>query len=579
MNKSVFRRVTATVFKYKSKLILSVLFAVINVASALLIPVMIGKAIDCAVGVGQVDFQALYDYILKIIVMFIIGALSQWMLSVLNNAIAFNCVKDLREGVFHKIENLDISYLDSRPHGEIISLTAADADQFADGLIMGFSQLFTGSLTILGTLAIMLYYNWKIALLVVLITPVSIFVAKFIAGHTYSMFKKQSEIRAEQTGFINEMIGGLKVVHAFSHEKANSEKFSEINDRLADASLKATFFSSLTNPCTRFVNAIVYACVAAAGAFAVISTPAFTVGLLTCFLSYANQYTKPFNEISGVITEMQNAFACAGRIFEFIDLPNQSDDAPATGDDSTDGDVLIDNVWFSYSPEKELIKNLNLKVSAGQRIAIVGPTGCGKTTLINLLMRFYDVNSGDIRIDGQSIYSMPRESLRKKFGMVLQDTWLRSGTIRENICMGKPDATDEEIISAAKSAHAHSFIKRLPNGYDTVIEEDGGSLSQGQKQLLCISRIMLSLPPMLILDEATSSIDTRTEIKIQNAFATLTAGKTSFIVAHRLSTIKEADIILVMKDGNVIEQGSHAELLNNNGFYSQLYNSQYAKST
>lgn len=579
MNKSVIMRVLKTVWQYKLQLFASLFFAVINVASALLIPIFIGRAIDCAIGVGTVDFSALSMCIIKIVISFIIGALSQWLLAVFNNSIAYNCVRDLRKDIFHKIEKLDIAYLDGRPHGEILSLSAADTEQFSDGLIMGFSQLFTGVLTILGTLGIMLYYNWKIAVLVVLITPVSLFVAKFIASRTYSMFKKQSEIRAKQTGFINEMIGNLKVVHAFSHEDENVEKFSEINDDLAKASLKATFFSSLTNPCTRFVNALVYACVAAAGAFAVITTPTFTIGLLTSFLSYANQYTKPFNEISGVITELQNAFACAARIYEFIDLPNQSDDVQNIENIETNGRVDIENICFSYSPDRKLIENLILNVKSGQRIAIVGPTGCGKTTLINLLMRFYDVDSGDILIDNRSIYSMPREQLRKNFGMVLQETWLRSGTIRDNICMGKPDATDDEIIAAAKAAHAHSFIKRLPDGYNTVIDEDGGNLSQGQKQLLCISRIMLSLPPMLILDEATSSIDTRTEQRIQEAFTTLTAGKTSFIVAHRLSTIKEADIILVMKDGNVIEQGSHDELLSANGFYATLYKSQFVHSS
>ncbi len=578
MNKSVIKRVLKTVWQYKLQLLLSLLFAIFNVAAALLIPIFIGEAIDCAMGEGLVDFTALSVSIIKIVICFCIGAFSQWLLGIFNNSVAYNCVRDLREAVFHKIENLDIAYLDTKPHGEILSLCAADTEQFSDGLIMGFSQLFTGVLTILGTLGIMLYFNWKIALLVVLITPISLFVAKFIASRTYSMFKKQSEIRAIQTGFINEMVGNLKVVHAFSHEDENSKNFDEINDELSKASLKATFFSSLTNPCTRFVNALVYACVAAAGAFAVISTPTFTVGLLTSFLSYANQYTKPFNEISGVVTELQNAFACAARIYEFIDLPNQSDDIDSVLNTKTNGNVSIENICFSYSIERKLIKNLTLNVNSGQRVAIVGPTGCGKTSLINLLMRFYDVNSGDIKIDNESIYHMPRENLRKKFGMVLQETWLRSGTVRDNICMGKPDATDDEIIAAAKSAHAHSFIKRLPDGYNTTIDEDGGNLSQGQKQLLCISRIMLSLPPMLILDEATSSIDTRTEQRIQKAFATLTHNKTSFVVAHRLSTIKEADIILVMKDGNVIEQGNHEQLLDKNGFYAELYNSQFIRN-
>ncbi len=579
MNKSVVKRVLSTVLQYKLALFASLFFALVNVSTSLIIPILVGESIDCAIGVGLVDFNTLFLNIIIIFICFLVSALSQWLLNICNNSIAYNCVRDLRRAVFYKIEKLDISYLDSHPHGEILSLCTADSDQFSDGLIMGFSQLFTGILTILGTLGIMLYFNWKIALLVVLVTPISLFVAKYIASSTYSMFKKQSEIRAEQTGFINEMIGNLKVVHAFSHEKANSEEFENINERLSNASLKATFFSSLTNPCTRFVNALVYACVAAAGAFAVISPAStFSIGLLTGFLSYANQYTKPFNEISGVITELQNAFACAARIYEFIDLPDQAAEQKYDDMDSIKGDIFINNISFSYNDDQKLISDFTFNVKSGQRIAIVGPTGCGKTTLINLLMRFYDVNSGDILIDGISIYDIPRHRLRKSFGMVLQDTWLRSGTIRDNICMGKSDATDDEIIAAAKAAHAHSFIKRLENGYDTIIDEGGGNLSQGQKQLLCIARIMLSLPPMLILDEATSSIDTRTEHHIQKAFATLTKGKTSFIVAHRLSTIKEADIILVMKDGNVIEQGNHTELLAANGFYATLYKSQFLKS-
>ncbi len=579
MNKAVVKRVASTVLKYKVQLLVSLLFAIINVASALLIPIFIGEAIDCSVGKGAVDFQALWISAAKIIISFSIGAASQWLMGILNNSVSFNCVRDLREGVFHKIQQLDISYLDNRQHGDILSLSTSDTEQFSDGLIMGFSQLLTGALTILGTLGIMLYFNWMIALLVVLITPVSLFVAKFIASRTYSMFKKQSQIRAEQTGFINEMIGNLKVVQAFSQQSNSLDKFCLINDELSKASLKATFFSSLTNPCTRFVNALVYACVATAGAFAVINTPTFTIGLLTSFLSYANQYTKPFNEISSVITELQNAFACASRIYEFIDLPNQSNDAVGAQSNSVCGNVELKNVCFSYTAERKLIENLSLNVKSGQRVAIVGPTGCGKTTLINLLMRFYDVNSGDILIDGESIYSIPRFELRKKFGMVLQETWLRSGTVRDNICMGKTDATIDEIMAAAKASHAHSFIKRLPNGYDTILDENGGNLSQGQKQLLCITRIMLSLPPMLILDEATSSIDTRTEQRIQKAFATLTKGKTSFIVAHRLSTIKEADVILVMKDGNVIEQGTHSELILANGYYATLYKSQFMQAS
>ena len=579
MKKSTFLRVLSSVSKYRVRLSLSVLFALLQVFFALVIPIIVGNAIDRVTSESIIDFAKLSQDILLILLCIGVSSVSQWFLTVCNNAVAYNCVRDLRKAVFDKTQKLDLSYIDSHPHGQILSLTAADVDQVADGLIMGFSQLITGVLTIVGTLSIMLYYSWQIALVVVVVTPLSLFVAKFIASKTHNMFKKQSSTRAEQTAFIDEVIGNLKTVKAFSREDNTLSQFDEINDRLQKCSLSAVFFSSLTNPCTRFVNSIVYACVAAVGAIAVISTPAtFTVGLLTCFLNYANQYTKPFNEISGVITELQNAFACAGRIYDYIDLPDQESDENNADLGTAEGNVSFENVSFSYSKDRELIKNLNLNVSKGMHIAVVGPTGCGKTTLINLLMRFYDVDNGDIRVDGTSIYNLTRHSLRSNYGMVLQDTWLRTGTIRDNIIIGKPDATDDEVIAAAKATHAHSFIKRLPNGYDTVIGEDGGSLSQGQKQLLCITRIMLSLPPMLILAEATSSIDTRTEMRIQKSFAKLTAGKTSFVVAHRLSTIIESDLILVMKDGNVIEQGNHKELLNKKGFYYNLYNSQFVKT-
>ncbi len=578
MKKSVVLRILSSVGRYKGRLILSFAFALIQVLFALLIPILVGEAVDIVTAKG-IDFNALANTLLQIVLCIAFSALSQWLLSVCNNAVAYNCVRDLRSAVFAKTQRLELSYIDSHSHGEILSLIASDVDQVAEGLIMGFSQLFTGVLTILGTLGIMLYYNWKIAIVVVFVTPLSLFVAKFISGKTHDMFKKQSQTRAEQTGLIDEMVGNLKTVKAFAREEANLEKFDEINGRLQKCSLNAVFFSSLTNPCTRFVNSVVYACVAAVGALAVIMSPStFTVGLLTCFLNYANQYTKPFNEISSVITELQNAFACAGRIYDYIDLKEQESDSDCSYIDEIAGDVSFETVSFSYNEDKELIKDLNLYVNKGMHVAIVGPTGCGKTTLINLLMRFYDVNKGDIKVDDISVYNVTRHSLRSKYGMVLQDTWLRSGTIRDNIVIGKPDATDEEVLEAAKATHAHSFIKRLPDGYNTIIGEDGGNLSQGQKQLLCITRIMLSLPPILILDEATSSIDTRTEKQIQKAFSKLTANKTSFVVAHRLSTIIESDLILVMKDGNVIEQGTHTELLERKGFYYDLYNSQFVKA-
>ena len=579
MKKSTFFRVLTSVGKYKGRLGLSVAFALLQVTSALLIPIFVGNAIDSISLSGGVDFEALSEQISLVLICIAVSTFSQWFMSVCNNSVAYNCVRDLRKAVFNKTQKLDLSYIDSHSHGGILSLTTSDVEQVADGLILGFSQLLSGVMTILGTLGIMLYYSWKIALVVVIVTPLSLFVAKFIASKTHSMFKKQSQTRAEQTGLIDEVLGNLKTVKAFAREGNTLSQFDEINNRLEKCSLSAIFFSSLTNPCTRFVNSIVYALVAAVGAIAVISTPSmFTIGLLTCFLNYSNQYTKPFNEISGVITELQNAFACAGRIYDYLDLPDQKNDENNCELKDIDGNVSFETVDFSYVETKPLISNLSLNVKKGMHVAIVGPTGCGKTTLINLLMRFYDVNSGDISVDGVSIYNLKRQNLRSSYGMVLQDTWLKSGTIRDNIVIGKPDATDEEIISAAKATHAHNFIKRLPNGYDTVIGENTGNLSQGQKQLLCITRIMLSLPPMLILDEATSSIDTRTEIKIQKAFNKLTAGKTSFVVAHRLSTIIESDLILVMKDGNVIEQGSHKELLDRKGFYYNLYNSQFVKS-
>ena len=570
------KKVLNYIRKYWLLVGLSLLLAAVTVVLTLYVPILTGDAVDLLLGKGVVNFAAVFAIMKKIGIAILATAIAQWVMNTCNNHITYHVVKDIREDAFRRLEILPLKYLDAHAYGDIVSRVIADVDTFADGLLMGFTQLFTGVLTIIGTLIFMLVTNVPIALVVVCITPVSFLVAKFIATRTYSMFKLQSETRGEQTSLIEEMIGNQKVVKTFSRETAVREQFAEINGRLEKCSLKAIFFSSLTNPCTRFVNSLVYAGVGIFGAFVAIRG-GISVGRLSCFLSYANQYTKPFNEISGVVTELQNALACAARIFELIDEePQVPDAADAKVLEHAKGNVKLENVYFSYVPDKKLIEDFNLEVKPGQRVAIVGPTGCGKTTLINLLMRFYDVNSGKISVDGNDICHLTRGSLRTSYGMVLQETWLRAGTIRDNICMGKPDATDEEVIAAAKSAHAHSFIKRLPEGYNTVITEDGGSLSQGQKQLLCIARVMLCLPPMLILDEATSSIDTRTELKIQNAFATMMEGRTSFIVAHRLSTIQEADIILVMKDGNIIEQGSHETLLAKGGFYANLYNSQFA---
>lgn len=574
---STLQKIFSYIKKYNLFLILSLVFAAVSVALTLYVPILVGHAIDCIVGPNQVDFDRIFSLFFQIIIAVLLTSICQWLMNICNNKITYQVINDIRTDAFRKIEILPLKYVDSHSKGEIVSQVIADVDQFADGLLMGFTQLFTGIVTILGTLIFMLSIEAKITLVVVIITPLSLFVAKYVAKNTYQMFRKQSETRAEQTAFIDEMLSNLKVVKAYGHENENMEKFKEINKRLEKASLKATFFSSITNPSTRFVNNVVYAGVGLTGALAVIHT-GMTVGQLSSFLNYANQYTKPFNEISGVLTELQNAFACAARIFQLIEEePQMSEPDNAVVLDNVKGEITLKNVDFSYVPDKKLIQNLNLHIKPGQRIAIVGPTGCGKTTLINLLMRFYDVNSGSILVDKTDIREITRHSLRKHYGMVLQETWLKSGTIRENIAFGKPDAKEDEIIQAAKAAHAHGFIKRMPDGYNTYISEDGGSLSQGQKQLLCIARIMLCLPPMLILDEATSSIDTRTELKIQQAFAKLMEGRTSFIVAHRLSTIKEADIILVMKDGNIIEQGNHETLLKKNGFYANLYNSQFAK--
>ncbi len=570
---STLKKVLFYVGRYRFHLIVSVILAAVSVAIGLYIPVLAGDAIDTIVDAGKVNFEALMPYLYKIAILAVASALVQWVMNTLNNRITFCVVRDIRNEAIKKIQILPLSYIDRHPAGETVSRMISDADQFADGLLMGFTQLFTGVVTIAGTLAFMLSINAKIALVVVVLTPISLFVARFIAKRTFSMFTKQSETRGEQTAFIEEMVGGAKVVKAFSREDEALEKFDEINERYEKHSLKAIFFSSLTNPSTRFVNSIVYAAVGLTGAIAAVNG-AITVGGLSCFLSYANQYTKPFNEISGVVAELQNALACARRLFELIEqTPQVPDCNNPVEPENINGNITLENVAFSYDKNKELIKNLNLAVESGKRVAIVGPTGCGKTTLVNLLMRFYDVDEGKISIDGIDIMQMKRSTLRSGFGMVLQDTWLKDGTVRENIAMGKPDATDEEIIEAAKASHAHSFIKRLPKGYDTVISDGASGLSQGQKQLLCISRVMLCLPPMLILDEATSSIDTRTEIKIQQAFGKMMQGRTSFIVAHRLSTIKNADVILAMKDGKIIEQGSHEELMNKNGFYAELYNS------
>lgn len=571
------KKVIIRIKKYWVFLILSIIMATITVASSLYVPILVGNAIDYIIGPSNVNFRLIAQILAEIGVVIGITALSQWIMNICNNKITYHVTRDIRDEAIEKIEHLPLKYIDGHSYGEIVSRVIADVDQFADGLLMGFTQFFSGVMTILGTLGFMLSINVKITLVVVLITPVSFFVASFIAKRTYKMFKLQSETRGEQTALIDEMIGGQKVVSAYCHEEEAVRQFDEINDRLQKYSLNAIFFSSITNPSTRFVNSLVYAGVAVTGAISAIYGR-LTVGQLSCFLSYANQYTKPFNEISGVVTELQNAIACASRVFELIEEePEAAEISNAVNLENVDGRVDLNDVEFSYVPDKKLIEDFNLHVKKGQKIAIVGPTGCGKTTIINLLMRFYDVNSGSIDVSGVDIRELTRRSLRAGYGMVLQDTWLKSGTIRENIIMGKPDATEEEIIEAAKAAHSHGFIKRLPNGYDTVIGEDGGSLSQGQKQLLCITRVMLCHPPMLILDEATSSIDTRTEIKIQNAFNKLMEGRTSFIVAHRLSTIQSADVILVMKDGHIIEQGNHEELLAKNGFYKKLYESQFAQ--
>ena len=578
--KQTIKRILKQLRGYTHYIILSVLMAMITVAGGLAVPIFFGDAINYMIE-GAMDWQGIFRCFILIAVSVAVTCIAQWLLNIINNKITYSVTLDIRKEAFEHIHKLPLKYLDAHPYGDLVSRNVADVDQFADGLLMGFTQFFTGVLTIISTLVMMFVLNWIIALAVFVLTPLSLFIAKFVSTRTYKLFRKNSQIRGEQTAFIDEMVGNLKVVQAFSHEDENSEKFDEINERLAKASQDATFFSSLPNPTTRFVNALVYAAVALAGALTIIYPSvlpvAFNVGKLSTLLSYANQYTKPFNEITGVITEIQNAIACAGRIYELIDEPLQIPDAPdAKQLEDVRGDVAFDGVSFSYTQERKLIENLNLDVKAGSRIAIVGPTGCGKTTLLNLLMRFYDVDGGAISVDGNDIRTVTRSSLRRNYGMVLQDTWLKNGTVKQNIAMGKPDAGDEEIIQAAKNAHSHKFIVQLENGYDTVISEDGGNLSQGQKQLLCITRIMLSLPPMLILDEATSSIDTRTEMQIQHAFAKMMEGRTSFIVAHRLSTVKNADLILVMKDGKIIEQGRHEELIALGGFYNKLYNSQFA---
>lgn len=578
--KQTVKRIFRQLKGYIPLIILSLLMAVITVAGNIIVPIFFGEAINL-IAEGGSDIAGILRYFAVTGALIAVTCLSQWLMNVINNKITFSVTEDIRKEAFEHIQRLPLKYLDAHPYGDIVSRNIADVDQFADGLLMGFTQFFTGVLTIISVLVMMFVLNWIIALAVFVLTPLSLFIAKFISTRTYRLFRTNSQIRGEQTAFIDEMVGNLKVVQAFSHEGENSEKFDEINERLSKASLDATFFSSLPNPTTRFVNSLVYAAVALAGALTIIYPSvlpvAFNVGKLTTLLSYANQYTKPFNEITGVITELQNAIACAGRIYELIDEPAQ---IPDKGDaavlESAKGEVDFKDVCFSYSEERKLIENLSIAVKAGQRIAIVGPTGCGKTTLINLLMRFYDVDGGSISVDGTDIRDITRHSLRRNYGMVLQDTWLKSGTIKQNIAMGKPDATDEEITEAAKNAHSHKFIIQLENGYDTVISEDGGNLSQGQKQLLCITRIMLTLPPMLILDEATSSIDTRTEMQIQEAFTQMMQGRTCFIVAHRLSTVKNADLILVMRDGKIIEQGKHEELIALGGFYNKLYNSQFA---
>ena len=574
--KDVLKKVLLRIRPYWAGVVASLILATVYVIMTLYIPILVGNAIDCIVDMGRVDFSAMKGFLWQVIACSLIAAVSQWVMSQINNRMTYRVTRDIRDEAFQHIQVLPLSYLDAHPQGDVVSRVISDVDTFADGLLMGFTQLFTGIMTILGTLLFMLRLHWGIALVVIFVTPLSLVVANFIATRTYSMFRLQTVTRGEQTGLIDETIGQIKVVQAFGHQAQSMEQFDEVNERLKNCSLKAIFFSSLTNPCTRFVNSVVYALVGLTGALAAIGG-GITVGNLTSFLNYANQYTKPFNEISGVITELQNALACAGRVFELIEAPARSPEPEnPQRPNEVKGQVEIINLRFSYVPEKPLIDDFQLSVEPGQRVAIVGPTGCGKTTFINLLMRFYDPQGGEIRLDGVNTRDMNRGELRRRVGMVLQDTWLKAGTIRENITMGKPDATDEQMISAAKQAHAHSFIMRLPQGYDTVIGESGGALSQGQKQLLCIARVMLCLPPMLFLDEATSSIDTRTEIKIQKAFNTMMEGRTSFIVAHRLSTIREADVILVMRDGHIVEQGTHDTLLQQNGFYAQLYQSQFA---
>ena len=574
--KSTLKKVLKRIKKYRVMVFLSLLMAAATVVLTLYLPILTGEAVDGIIAKGLVNFTGLFRILKMMLIVIAATALFQWLMNIINNHITYHVVQDIRKEAFEKLESLPLKYVDGHSYGDIVSRMIADVDQFAEGLLMGFTQLFTGLLTIAGTLVFMFGINVKIALVVVILTPLSLFAAGFIAKRTYTMFQKQSETRGEQTSLIEEMVGNLKVVKAFGHEDENQEKFNEINGRLQKYSLEAIFYSSLVNPCTRFINSMIYAVVGITGAIAALNGR-LSVGQLTCFLSYANQYTKPFNEISGVITELQNALACAGRVFELIEEePEVPDAETAVVLESAKGEIELQNVYFSYTADKKLIQDFNLSVKPGQRIAIVGPTGCGKTTLINLLMRFYDVNEGKISVDGNEIRDITRGSLRTNYGMVLQDTWIRNGTVKDNIVIGKPDATMEEVIRAAKESRAHDFIKRLPKGYDTILGEDGGNLSQGQKQLLCITRVMLCLPPMLILDEATSSIDTRTEIKIQQAFARMMEGRTSFIVAHRLSTIREADVILVMKDGNIIEQGSHETLLERGGFYAELYHSQFA---
>ncbi len=578
-NKSTIKKVLKYIGKYKYLLPVSILLALATVALTLYVPILIGDAIDLMIGKGQVDIPAVIKILTLAVALIGATALCQWLMSMINNRIAYHVARDVRMDAFARIEKLPLSYLDTHSHGDLLSRTVNDTEQFSEGLLLGFTQLFTGIMTILGTLALLIVLEWRVAIVVAVLTPLSLFVARFIAKKTHNMFKEQSATKGEQTALIDEMIGNQKVVKAFGYEDKAVERFDEVNSRLGKCSLRAIFFSSLVNPTTRFVNSVVYAAVALAGALIAIGSGGlFTVGTLSVLLSYANQYTKPFNEISGVVTEFQNSLASAARVFELIEAETEMpDSSDAVELEKANGNVTLDGIYFSYTSEKPLIQNVNLDVKSGQRVAIVGPTGCGKTTLINLLMRFYDVDSGCICVDGNPITSLTRRSLRKNYGMVLQDTWLKAGTIKDNITVGKPDATDDEIKAAAKAAHAHSFIKRLPNGYDTRITEDGAGLSQGQKQLICIARVMLCLPPMLILDEATSSIDTRTEMKIQEAFGRMMQGRTSFIVAHRLSTVREADKILVMKDGNIIEQGDHASLLERRGFYWELYNSQFAK--